>query len=132
SKTTISACSSSLRMRAAAVAPPATPPTITTFISTLYLSFPGGDAADIFDVAVAHAPQGTGGLPAPGPAVTVHEEWRVLSANHRSDVSDGSQRHIFAAGDMSPAVLLRRADVQQHRAGCGLKFPDALRDVRGF
>ena len=47
SNTVISACSSSLRILAAAVAPPATPPTITIFILFFYLSCISSNATDI-------------------------------------------------------------------------------------
>lgn len=47
-KTTISACSFSLRIRAAAVAPPATPPTMTTFMLSFHLSRISGNSAYVF------------------------------------------------------------------------------------
>src|SRR5574344_2180075 len=132
SNTTISACSFNLRMRAAAVAPPATPPTMTTFISMLHLSCISGDAADIFDVGIPHALQHADRLSASGSAMAVDKHERILIIYEAGHLVKRLQRHILAAGDMALPVFLRCSDIQQDRAGRCIVFPDALTNVGSF
>ena len=99
SKTTISACSFSLRIRAAAVAPPATPPTMTTFILSFYLSCISRNSAYVFHVGITQLLQNSSCLAASCTTETVHKDGGSFIVNHASHFVNGLQRNIFTAGD---------------------------------
>ena len=98
----------------------------------LYLPCIGGDAADIFDVGVSHAPQRAGCLAASGPAVTVDKQGGVLVIYQARHLVKSLERHVFAAGNMALPVLLGCADIQQNGPGSGLIVFHALADVGAF
>ena len=98
----------------------------------LHLSCISGDAADIFDIRVSYALQRTDRLSASGPAVTIGEHGGILMVDQAGHLVKGLQRHVFAAGDMALPVFLRRADIQQDRAGRGLIIFYTLTDVGSF
>ena len=89
----------------------------------LHLSCISGDAADIFDIGVSHAPQRADCLAASGSAVAVDKHGRILIIDEAGHLVKGLKRHILAAGDISFPVLFQRADIQQNSAGRG---PDTL------
>src|SRR5574344_936231 len=113
SNTTISACSFNLRIRAAAVAPPATPPTMTTFISAFHLSCISGDSAYIFHICITHLLQNSSCLSASCAAETMHEDGGSFTLNYASHFVNRLQGDIFAARDMSLPVFIWGANIQQ-------------------